>query len=60
MSKDLVKEANDFCEEFNRLYQAETDPVEKIILLQILTERMNAWSVEQQLRIIQRKSKETA
>lgn len=60
MSKDLVKEANDFCGEFNRLYQAEQDPAEKIILLQILTERMNAWSVEQQLRIIQRKSKETA
>lgn len=59
MSRDIVKEANDFCEEFNRLYEAEKDPVEKIILLQVLSERLNAWTLEQRLRTIQRKSKET-
>lgn len=57
--RDLLKEANDFCEEFNRLYEAEKDPVEKIILLQVLSERLNAWTLEQRLRTIQRKSKET-
>jgi len=60
MSKDILKEANDFCEEFNRLYEAEKDPVEKMILLGVLTQRLNAWTLEQRLRIIQRKSKETA
>lgn len=58
--KDILKEANDFCEEFNRLYEAETDPEEKMILLKVLSERLNAWTLEQRLRIIQRKSKETA
>lgn len=58
--KDILQEANDFCEEFNRLYEAEQDPAEKIILLQVLTQRLNAWTLEQRLRIIQRKSKETA
>lgn len=60
MSRDILKEANDFCEEFNRLYEAETDPEEKMILLGVLTQRLNAWTLEQRLRIIQRKSKETA
>ena len=57
MSK-LVDEANAFCEEFHRLYEAETDPVEKIILLRVLTERFNAWTLEQRLNLIQKKSKE--
>ena len=58
--KDLVKEANDFCKEFHRLYENEENTGEKIILLQVLTERMNAWSIEQQLRIIQQRSKGTS
>ncbi len=55
---DLLKQANDFCSEFLKVFEAEQDPVERVILLRVLQERVDSWTIQQRLNLIQKTSKE--
>lgn len=52
-----VAEAVAFTEELLDKLDRETDPAERCILLNVLAERLNQWTLEARLQIIQRNSK---
>lgn len=53
-----IGEAVAFTEELLGKLDRETDPAERCILLNVLAERLNQWTLEARLQIIQRNSKE--
>lgn len=54
----MNKQAADFCRQILEEIDRTEDRDEKIILLNVLSERVNQWTLAMRLQIIQRKSKE--
>lgn len=52
-----AKEAVDFCSQFRIEFDKAQSEDEKIILLQVLAERLNTWTLQMKLEQIQKKSK---
>ncbi len=58
VSTNRLAEACKFCEEILAELDKTTDIEERIILLNILNEKLIGWNVEMKLQAIQRKSRE--